>query len=121
MNPFLARKERKHMWKRVYDVIMRTSIGARYGTMTVTVDQSKVSGMLDILKKANSFHGKIDEKGDCQIEGELTTLMHTIHYDAAGRITKEALVLKLKGERESFELSGTATAPFPVMEKEQAL
>lgn len=109
------------MWNRIYDVIMRTSIGARYGTMTVIVDHNNVDGILDILKKANPFHGKINENGDCQIKGDLTTLMRTVPYDATGRITKEALLLKLKGERESFELSGTASAPFPATEKEQTL
>lgn len=106
------------MWNVNYDVIMQTPIGARYGTMSVTVDNSKINGMLDILKKANPFYGKINEKGDCKIKGELTTLMRTIPYDATGWITKEALALKVKGERESFEISGTASAPFPIMEKE---
>ena len=109
------------MWNCIYDVIMKTSIGARYGTMTVIVDHNNVDGILDILKKANPFHGKINEKGDCQLKGELTTLMHTFPYDATGRITKESLILILKGERESFELSGTASIPFSVKEKEQAL
>lgn len=107
------------MWNRSYDVIMRTPIGARHGTMSITIDHSKINGMLDILKKANPFHGNIDEKGNCQIKGELTTLIRTIPYDATGRITKEALVLKLKGEQESFEISGTACAPVPAAEKEQ--
>lgn len=106
------------MWNRSYDVIMQTPLGARYGTMTVVVEHSRIDGMLDILKKANPFHGKIDEKGGCQLKGELTTLMRTIAYDATGRITQETLLLKLKGERESFEMSGTASAPFPIKEKE---
>lgn len=109
------------MWNCSYDVIMQTSIGARYGTMSVTVDNSKINGILDILKKANPFHGKIIEKGDCQIQGELTTLMCTIPYDATGRITKEALVLRLKEKRETFEITGTASAPFPAEEKEQTI
>ncbi|MCH1984304.1 hypothetical protein MCG98_17185 [Ruminococcus sp. OA3] len=107
------------MWNVSYDVIMQTSIGVRYGTMSVTVDNSKINGILDILKKANPFHGNINEKGACQIKGELTTLMRTIPYDAVGRITKETLVLRLNGERENFEITGTASAPFPAEEKEQ--
>ena len=109
------------MWNRSYDVVMRTPIGARHGTMTVIVDHSRIDGMLDILKKANPFHGSIDEKGDCRIKGELTTLMRTIPYDATGRVTQEALVLKLTGGRESFEISGTASAPVSVTEKEQSI
>ena len=109
------------MWNCNYDVIMQTPIGARYGTISVTVDNSKIDGILDILMRANPFHGKINEKGDCQIKGELTTLMRTLPYDATGRITKETLVLKLKGQQESFDISGTASAPVPVTEKEQSI
>lgn len=109
------------MWNRSYDVVMQTAIGARYGTMSVTVDNGKIDGMLDILKKENPFHGKINEKGDCQIKGKLTTLMRTIPYDATGRITQEALLLKLAGKQEMFEISGTASAHFCIKEKEQTL
>ena len=56
------------MWNRSYDVMMQTPIGVRYGTMSVTVDDSIIDGVLDILKRSNPFHGKIDEKGDCQIK-----------------------------------------------------
>ena len=107
------------MWDHRYDVILQTPIGARYGTMTVVVDRNKVDGILDILKKANPFHGTINAKGTCQIKGELTTLIRTIPYDAVGRITKESLALKLNGEQESFEISGTVSAPAPLPEREK--
>lgn len=109
------------MWNCSYDVIMQTPIGSRYGTMSVTVDNRKINGILDILKKANPFCGNINEKGDCQIKGELTTLMRTISYNATGWITKEALALRLKGKQESFDISGTASAQVPVTEKEQTI
>ena len=76
---------------------MRTPIGARYGTVSVTVDNSTISGMLDILKKANPFHGNINKKGDCRIKGELTTLMRTIPYNATGRIHERGVSIKAKG------------------------
>lgn len=95
------------MWNCCYNIIMQTSIGARYGTMSVTVDNSKIDGMMNILKKANPFSGTIDDKGDCQIHGEITTLMRTIPYEAAGRITKGGLHLKIEGEQECFDVSGT--------------
>lgn len=105
------------MWNCSYEVIMQTPIGARYGTMSVTVDNSKINGMLDILKKANPFYGKINKKGDCQIQGELTTLMRTIPYTATGRITKEKLILSLKGAQENFDISSTVSTPLPVKER----
>ena len=99
------------MWKRKYDVTMQTPIGVRYGTMLLTVDTGNVDGILDILKKANPFHGEINENGSCRIKGILTTLMYTIPYEGEGEITRDAFFLKLTTERESYDLSGLASGP----------
>lgn len=98
------------MWNRQYEVTMQTPVGARYGTMRLTVDNRNVDGILDILKRANPFHGNISEDGNCQINGELTTLMHTISYEGRGKITRDALFLKLITARESFDISGLVSA-----------
>lgn len=96
------------MWNRLYNVVMRTPIGAKHGTMAVTVEDGRIRGMLDILKKANPFAGTIDTAGKCRLHGELTTLMRTIPYDATGRVTEESLQLALQGAQETFELTGQA-------------
>ena len=98
------------MWNRQYEVTMQTSIGTRYGTMWLTVDNRNVDGVLDILKRANPFHGNISENGNCQIKGELTTLMHTIPYEGKGKITRNAFFLKLITARDSYVLSGLVSA-----------
>lgn len=108
------------MWNRQYAVTMQTPIGSRYGTMTVAVDHNRVDGILNILKKADHFDGDIHENGDCRLNGTLTTLMRTIPYEATGRITENALLLTLKGEREMFELSGSAVVPLSSEKKEPA-
>ena len=109
------------MWSHRYDVTMRTPIGPRYGTMTVVVDGGEVRGTLRILKRANPFAGTIDETGQCRFRGELTTLMRAIPYEAAGRITREALRLRLKGATESFDVSGKAAPPSPKEPKERGV
>ena len=98
------------MGRHYYDVIMRTPIGARYGRISVTIENNKIDGILVILKKSNPFCGSINENGDCQIKGEVKTLLRTIPYDATGKITEENIVLKLKSEHEIFDLSGTVPA-----------
>ena len=109
------------MWNCNYDIIMQTPIGARYGTMTFAVHNSRVDGILDILKHANPFSGTIEENGECRIQGMLTTLMRTIPYQAAGRVTRDALRLWLNAAQETFEISGTPAAFAPSEEKEPTL
>ena len=45
--------------------------------------------------------------------------MRAIPYEAAGRITREALRLRLKGATESFDVSGKAAPPSPKEPKER--
>ncbi len=118
---YLKRKGKKVMWSRLYDITMQTPIGNRYGSMNVTVNQNHVDGILTILKKATPFDGSICEDGNCRISGQLITLMRTIPYDAVGRITKSSLWLILKGEQETFEVSGSVSDSNVSAPKEQAL
>lgn len=117
----MKRKGKKVMWNRLYDVTMRTPIGDRYGSMNVTVNQNHVDGILTILKKATPFAGSICEDGSCRISGQLITLMRTIPYEAVGRITKSSLWLILRGEQETFEVSGSVSDSNVSVPKEQAL
>lgn len=99
------------MWSQNYHVIMQTSIGAKYGDMAVNVDQGRIDGILDILKKGNYFLGTIKENGECRIKGKLTTLMRTIPYEASGRVNPERLYFLIDGGQETFELTGVAVSP----------
>ncbi len=105
------------MWNRLYDITMQTPIGARYGTMSVMENNGKINGMLNILKRENSFHGRIRENGDCRITGAIRSLMRIIPYDAEGRMTEEILILTLTGEQESFEISGRRAEHLTEQEK----
>ena len=78
--------------KKVYDVVLETSVGKRIGTMDVNNDCDLISGVLHILKQAEPFTGKVDDAGKCRIQGNLSTLMRRIPYFAVGKITcKEGL------------------------------
>ena len=107
------------MWSHHYNVVMRTPIGDRYGTMAVTGESRTSHGMLCILKKANPFVGTINEKGDCRFKGELTTLTRTIPYDATGHVTEESLRLNLKGARETFSISGCVVSTHNALQEEK--
>lgn len=98
------------MWSRQYSIAMQTPIGARYGTVTVVADGERLSGCLNVLNRGNRFHGSIHSDGSCEIKGSIVTLMRTVPYTAAGRITEEALSLTLTGEQETFKVSGKAAA-----------
>lgn len=94
------------MPKQSYDIVMQTSIGKRYGTMTVEWEGEQISGLMEILGHSETFHGQIDETGNCRIEGRMISLTRTIPYIAVGKIIPSMLQLSLRGERNIFEVAG---------------
>jgi len=89
----------------IYDVILETPVGKRYGKMNVSIHDKNISGILHILKGAELFEGEIEDNGYCRIQGHLSTLMHRFPYYATG-IIKDQLELKLICDKECFRLVG---------------
>ena len=89
----------------IYDVILETSIGKKYGKMDVSIRDKSIKGILRILKGEEPFEGIVDASGRCQISGNLSTLMRRIPYTATG-IIKEHIDLELISEKERFQLVG---------------
>lgn len=104
-----------------YYVTLRTPVGERYGHMSVSIENNRIEGVLDILKKASSFHGEICEDGICRISGELFTLMRTITYEGTGQIEEDSLYMTLKTPQEKFELFGNVIDTCSVTPKEDVL
>ena len=96
------------MSDRLYDILMQTPLGKRSGTMQIRIADSRVSGMLAIMKHSEPFEGTVDAEGNCTIRGLLVTLLRRIPYTAVGTIRDGALRLSLTGERNTFEIRGTA-------------
>lgn len=94
--------------KKKYDIVMKTPIGARYGTMVLNCENNHLFGEINLLKASQPFDGFIDENGNCSFCGTLISLVRTIHYKAVGRISENAIELKLSGERNQFNVSGVA-------------
>ncbi|MGN0369326.1 MAG: hypothetical protein ACI4EW_02145 [Butyrivibrio sp.] len=95
------------MSEQLYSVIMHTSLGKKHGTLYASVSGAILNGWLDILKHKEPFEGVIDNSGNCRIIGKFTTLMRTVSFVASGTMTESFVKLKLYGDRNVFELSGT--------------
>ena len=91
---------------RTYMISMHTPVGIRHGTISLRIDQKRVTGQLNILRHCKPFEGTIDEFGNCRLHGSLTTLMRTVPYTAAGHIGLDTLNLSLTGERNSLHIAG---------------
>lgn len=96
------------MSEKVYMICMQTPLGKREGTLIAEKDREILSGWLDILKHREPFEGVVDADGNCTISGELVTLTRRMAYVATGQISDSSLHLKVKGERNIYELSGIA-------------
>lgn len=92
----------------IYDIVMKTPIGLRYGTISLCSNGSNLNGTLDLLEHSEPFDGTIDNDGNCTICGHIVTLMRTIHYTAVGKVSESSIELSIQGERNIFRITGVA-------------
>lgn len=93
-----------------YSISMFTPIGMKRGIMFATMNENQISGTMELLEHKEPFDGIIEKNGECKIRGRLISLMRTIEYTASGKITPSTVQLLLRGERNTFEISGKALA-----------
>lgn len=96
------------MSEKRYVIEMRTPLGIRHGTLKASIMQDRIRGCLELMNHSEPFSGSIDGEGNCEFTGKIITLMRTISYKAAGTIKENKITLTLQGERNTFQITGTA-------------
>lgn len=89
-----------------YNVRMYTPLGEKPGTMIANKTGNALNGWLNILGHQEPFEGTVDEMGNCNISGLFITLMRRVSFVATGQLSDSSVYLRIKGERNVFELSG---------------
>ncbi|MBQ3969972.1 MAG: hypothetical protein II685_05765 [Clostridia bacterium] len=94
------------MYDNMYNILMQTPVGIKYGTLFFNIDTGTIVGELNILNHREPIKGTIDEFGYCHLTGQIITLMKRIDFQATGRMHNGTLNLSAKGERNIFEITG---------------
>lgn len=85
-----------------------TPVGIRDGSIVLNINNKDISGYLDILNHQNVLSGKILEHGQCELKGEIVSLMRKSNYTAVGTFDFCSIQLTLKEEKNNYELYGIA-------------
>ena len=94
----------------VYDIILETQIGAKRGNLSLDIDRGTVEGQLTVLEKEEPCRGRVDEQGNCRLQGRLVTLTQVIDYSATGSIGEQGVHLTLLGGGRKYFLYGACTS-----------
>ena len=111
-NNGVTRKEQTFMGEYTeqycYAIKMMTPVGIRDGSIVLNINNKDISGYLDILNHQNVLSGKILEHGQCELKGEIVSLMRKSNYTAVGTFDFCSIQLTLKEEKNNYELYGIA-------------
>ena len=91
-----------------YAVTLKTLLGDRHGLLEVERLGEETRGMLHILGHGTELHGSIAEDGKCRLEGMLKTLITSRPFVAEGCMNDHALSLLLRGQGESWAMTGVS-------------
>lgn len=99
------------MLERKYKVYMYTPMGAKKGILLIQQEGTVLKGWLDILLHKEPVNGTVDEEGNCLINGVFITLLNSVYFTAAGKITDSHINLSLVDqENRHFQMNGSVYA-----------
>lgn len=90
----------------LYDITMKTPLGDRSGQLFLNCENRQCQGMLTLLGAKTHIQGTLDEKGCCELRGELRTLIRSLPYLASGTLLPDRLSLTLLAGGHNYAVQG---------------
>ncbi len=91
-----------------YQVVMKTPLGNRSGSLELFFSEAKISGYFNILHSREPVSGEWNPDGTCHLAGKLVTLMSQFDFEATGHIQGDRLELTFRRGNSLFEITGIA-------------
>lgn len=97
------------MNKYQYSITMSAPLGKRNGSMSFSLKDGHIDGLLNILGHSEPFEGKLMTDGICEISGKIISLTRTIFYHATGTILNGEIYLQFQDQKNKFYIIGKET------------
>lgn len=97
------KKQNGEYW---YCICLETQIGIKHGTLLLSVKDSYIEGMMELLGLKQHCSGRVWRDGSCTLFGELKTLRSVFAYTATGYFNEKNIRLDLKYDHGVFRLTG---------------
>ncbi len=98
------------MTEAIYNIVLKTLIGDKYGKMITRTSNGKIEGIISILNHSEPFCGIIKPDGNCDIKGKIVTLLNTLNFIGTGNINKHFISLNIFSDNNEFKITGTLDA-----------
>ena len=95
----------------VYQIVMKTMMGRKYGLLTLYEKDHILSGYIDILGCSNEITGEIRSDGSCRFSGKFITPVREVEFWAEGRADEKTADLLIHTDRDILHVLGK---PVPV-------
>lgn len=91
-----------------YTVLVETPLGAKTGTLEMTVINSEITGFIELLGVKNAVIGELCSDGNCSLDGMIKTPVRYFEFCANGYADTEKIELVLSNGSHSYKLTGKA-------------
>lgn len=92
-----------------YQIVMKTLMGRKYGTLFLYEKENVLFGHMDVLGHSNEVRGELLTDGNCRFTGELITPLRTIKIWAEGRIDEKTVDVLVQSDKHSMPVYGEIT------------
>ena len=89
-----------------YSIVAQVPLGIRKGSISVTLKDNTINGVINLLNKCSSFTDGNYENGQISFSGILNTLVSKFHYKAAGTLTEQYIKFNIESDFGNINISG---------------
>jgi hypothetical protein len=89
-----------------YQIVMKTSMGKKYGRLTLYEKEEGLSGAFDILGHVHQILDGLLNNGSCRFSGEFITPVRNIAYWAEGSVDEKRVYLLVHTDSNEMSISG---------------
>ena len=90
-----------------YAITMKTPLGPKNGTLTLSSEGDQLSGMLEIMGQKNALSNGRMIGNVCEFTGEIKTMMGKISFSVRGTIEDGKLNAVAETKSGKMEINGT--------------
>lgn len=89
-----------------YSITANVPLGIRKGSISITLKDNHISGIINLLNRHSSFSDGKYENGQISFSGIFNTLISKFHYNAKGTISEQYISFNLESDFGNINISG---------------
>lgn len=92
----------------IYNIVLRTPVGYRIGTLMIEIENHNVRGQIIVADTEGRYIGEMDNNWNLSVKGELPLGADILAFHGKGKLSAYAVHMSMISGEDTYELDGTS-------------